>query len=294
MQAESTGAAPAAARRATADMATQYMLGDLDSEPVTAHELHKANAAANARGAVNNSSVESAGLLGTASAVHYRNAPQGLIQAHDHPIRGVDRPSWQAESGMLTKHALPIVHHSDLEGAITEDEASLKHAEVTALLGIDRPHAISWDQNCGPARQHRQAAGDSQAKHGFSADDVSISVTAGGHEYLPAGTPASWTDMHQGRASSRHAGAGGTGAPRGAAGAAGSQSPYNIRSPLPSTHEEHGSRSRSLRLSSTGGYPLYSCGEVASPCGIVFDFVRRLPSLHASPLQSFCSAHKPP
>lgn len=253
VQADATNAAPAVARRATADMGTQYMLGDLDSEPVTvhAHEPHRAHAAANTRGAVNNSSVESAGLLGSASAAQHSHAPQGLIQAHDHPIRGVDRPSWQAESGMLTKHALPIVHYSDLEGAVTEDEASLKQAEATALLGIDRPRALSWDHNSRSARQHQQAANSSQAKHGASADDVSISVTAGGQEYVPAGTPASWTDMHQGRASSRHAEPGGN-APR----AAGGQSPYDVRSPLQSTHEEHGIRSRSLRASSTGGYHL--------------------------------------
>ena len=249
MQADSSNAVPAVARRATADMGTQYMLGDLDSKPVTAqaNELHRAHDTGNARGPVNNSSVESAGLLGSASAAQHSHAPQGLIQAHDHPIRGVGRPPWQAESGMLTKHALPIVHHSDLEGAVTEDEAALNQAEATARLGIDRPHAFPWDHNPRPFKQQHQAAKISQAKHGVSTDDVSILVTAGGQEYVPAGTLASWTDMHHGRASSRHAGPECT-APR----AAGGQSPYDTRSPLQSTHEEHGIRSRSLRASSTG------------------------------------------
>ena len=253
MQADSTNAVPVVARRATADMATQCTLGDLDSEPVTAHahESHRAHTAANARGHVNNSSVESTGLFGPASAAQHRHAPKGLIQAHDHTIRGTDRPMWQAESGMLTKHALPVVHHSDLEGAVTEDEASQKQAEATALLGIDRPHVASWDQSSRLARQHQQTAGSSQAKHCVSADDVSILVTGGGQDYAPAGTPASWTDMHPGRASFIHAGPGGT-APR----AAGGQSPCDIRSPLQSTQEEHGIRSRSLRPSSTGGHHL--------------------------------------
>ena len=292
LQAESTSAAPAVARRATADMATQYMLGDLDSEPVSAraHELHGARTAANARGLVNNSSVESAGLLGAASAAEHRHAPQGLIQAHDHPVGGVDRPSRQAESGMLTKQALPVVHHSDLEGAVTEDEASLKQAEVTALLGIDRPHAPSWD-NSGPARQHWQAAGHSQAKHGVNADDVSISVTAGGQEYVPADTPASWVDMHLSRASAKHSGPGGT-APRAAVGAAGGQSPYDIRSPLQSTHEEHGIRSGSLRPSSAGRYHLDSCDEVAPACCIVLHPCETPVTLCMPPLGSpFAAPH---
>ena len=262
MQADSTNAAVPVARRATADMGTQCMLDDSRSEPdVThTHELHRAHAAANTRGSVHNSSVESVGLLGAASAAQHRKAPQGLIPAHDHPTRGVDRPTWQldrpvwqAESGVLTKHALPIVHHSDLEGAVTEDEASQKQ-EATSLLGTDRSHAVSWDQSSQPARQHPHAAGVSQATHGVSPDDVSILVTAGGHEYSPASTPASWTDMHQGRASSRYGGPGGAGAPRGAVGAAGGQSPYDVRSPLHSTHEEGGSRPRSLRPSSAGEY----------------------------------------
>ena len=266
MQADPTNAVPAVARRATADMATQYMLGDLDSEPVTAHarELHSAHAA-NVRGPVNHSSVESAEVLGAASAAQHRHASHGLIQAHDHPIRGADRPSRQAESGMLTKHANPVVHHSDLEGAVTEDEASLKQAEVTALLGIDRPHPVSWDQSSRLARKHQQTAGSHQAKNSVSADDVSILVTAGSQEYAPSGNPASWTDMHKGKASSRHAGSGGT-APRAATGPAGGQSPYDIRSPLQSTHEEHAMRSRSLRPSSTGEYYLDSYGQVAPDC----------------------------
>lgn len=266
MQADSTDAAAPVARRATADMGIQCMLEDLHSEPVIAHthELHTAHAAANTRGSVHNSSVESVGLLGAASAAQHRKAPQGLIQAHDHPTRGVDRPTWQvdrptwqAESNMLTKHALSVVHHSDLEGAVTEDEASQKQAEATSLLGIDRPHIVSWEHSPQPARQHSQGAGVSQATHGASPDDVSISVTAGGHEYLSAGTPASWTDMHQGRACSRYGGPGGAGAPKGAVGAAGGQSPYDVRSPLHSTHEEHASRPRSLRPSSTGECRLY-------------------------------------
>lgn len=270
MQADSTDAAAPVARRATADMGTQCMLDDSHPEPATAHthDLHRAHAAANTRVSVHNSSVESVGLLGAASAAQHRKAPQGLIPAHDHPTRGVyrptwhvDRPMWQAESGMLTKHALPVVHHSDLEGAVTEDEASQKQAEATSLLGIDRPHVVSWDHSPQPARQHPHAAGVSQATHGVSPDDVSISVTAGGHEYLPAGTPAPWTDMHQGRASSRFEGPGGAGAPRGAVEAAGGQSPYDVRSPLHSIHEEHGIRPRSLRPSSTGEYHLGSYGD---------------------------------
>lgn len=255
IQADSHNAAPAVTRRTTADIATQYMLGDLDSEPVIAHahELHKAHAAANTHGFIHNSNVESAGLLGSASAAQHRHTPHELIQAQDYPNRGgVDGPSWQAESGMLTKHALSVVHCSELEGTITaaEDEAAQKQA----LLGIDPPHAASW-YDARPVKQHQQAMA-SQAKHGASTDDVSVSVTAEAHECMPAHNPGSWTDMHHGRASSRHAGPGGTGAPRGAVMTAGSQSPYAVRLPLHSIHEEHGIRAGSTSVSSSGRHHL--------------------------------------
>lgn len=253
VQAGSTSAAPAAARRTTADMATQCVLGDLDSEPFTAHthESHKAQAESSGWGPTENSSVESTGLSGTGPAAQIRHASHALIQAQDHPTRGTDRHPWRDESGMLTKHPLQGVHYSDLEGLVTEDEAALQ-AEATAHSGSEhRLHAAPWGHQAGPVQERQQAAMPGRPKQGISLDEVSISVTAGGYESAPNEPPASWSVTSQGRASSRHAGPGGPGGPRGMT-AAGGQSPYAIRSPLQSVHEELGIRTNSRQASSTG------------------------------------------
>ncbi|KAL3152951.1 hypothetical protein ABBQ38_011980 [Trebouxia sp. C0009 RCD-2024] len=250
VQAEHTMAPPAVPRRTTADMATQCMLGDLDSEPFHAHayQPHQAHAATSEWGIpFDSNSMETTGLLGTAPAVQHRHAPHGLIQAHDHPTSGTGRQPWQVESGMLTKHPLPGVHYSDLEGTVTEDEAA-------ACLGAEpHPHAVPWGQSAGPVREHQQAAVPSHLKPGVSSDEVSISVTAGGLESAPTDSSTSWTVNSQGRASSRHAGPGGPGAL-----VAGGHSPYAVRSPLQSIHEEHGIKPNSRRASSTGGPKKYS------------------------------------
>lgn len=256
MQADHIIASPAVPRRTTADMATQCMLGDLDSEPFHAHayQPHQAHAATSEWGIpVDDSSMESTGLLGTAPAAQHRHAPHGLIQAHDHSTRGMDRQAWQVESGMLTKHPLSGVHYSGLEGTVTEDEAvSQKHSEAAAHVGAGpHPHAILWGHSAGPVREHQQAAVPSHLKQGVSSDEVSISVIAGGLESAPIDSSTSWTVNSQGRASSRHAGPGGPGAP-GSTLVAGGHSPYAVRSPLHSIHEEHSIRPNSRRASSTG------------------------------------------
>ncbi|KAL3152956.1 hypothetical protein ABBQ38_011985 [Trebouxia sp. C0009 RCD-2024] len=154
-------APPAVPRRTTADMATQCMLGDLDSEPFHAHayQPHQAHAATSDWGMpFDNSSMETTGLLRTAPAAQHRHAPHGLFQAQDHSSSGTDRQSWQVESGMLTKHPLPGVHYSDLEGTVTEDEAA-------AHLSADpHPHAVPWGQSTGHVTEHQQAAVPSHLK----------------------------------------------------------------------------------------------------------------------------------
>ena len=250
LQAASQMAAPAAARRTTADMATQYMLGDLDSEPVTAH-VHEQKAAAKATETGATSHVMPSGLQATAPAGHRSGAPEGVIQAQNYPSTASDRQHERIVPGMMTKHRATDVAYSQLKGEATAAEDEALQAETKALLAQDSPHAAYWDESPQAANQNCKAREQFPSKPSFNADDISISVMTGARELEPAATPASRAHANQEGASGRHAAIRHASLSRGRGGTGG-QSPATVRSPLQSIQEEHGTKPSSACASSTG------------------------------------------
>ena len=241
--------APGSARRSTADIATQYVLADLDSEPLSAHahKHQRSHSPRTVRASKSESNVVST-RLAASEDIRQLKSPQGLIKAQD--LSSWPLHKHKDTAGMLTEHPFPDVAYSELEGSATamEDQALQQQAEVKALQGANPHRAAASAQTTKAAAGSQQAAQSSPAKAAVDAADISISVMAGSHDGVPPGNPTTWVDANWGRASATH----GAGAQR-VKGSLGGQSPSAVRSPLHSVHEEHGMYSRA---SSTGIFHL--------------------------------------
>ena len=269
LQAASNMAAPAATRRTTADMATQYMLGDMDSEPVTAC-AHEQQTAAKARRTGTTSQVMPSRLHPAAPAAHHSSTPKDLIQAHDYLTTASDRQHEDSKPGMMSKDNGTDIAYSQLDATVTaaEDEASQRQAETKALLAPDSPHAALWGDSPQAAQQSQQAGVQFSTKSSVNTDDISIYVTAGAHELESSAAPASRAHTSHREASGRHAGLTHASLSSGRGGV-GAQSPATVRSPLQSVHEEHGTRPSSARASSTGKHCLSHHDAVVAAYSLV-------------------------
>ena len=263
-------------RRTTAETATQYMLGDLDCEPLDAyaHARQSQEAESLARASIDTRPTEDdpAGLYQDAPAgVYAKSAPPGLhgsaftglIQAQSEPLKAFDRGRKESE-GMID-HPMPDVRYSELEGTITaaEDEEMQRQAFDTALRGGDRPHdqqAQCWQA----AKQHQQPSLGAVQAHPVAS--ISVSVMAGATEVLPHGqlssqagfglesradSPSAWHGIPGGRTAAESEN--GTGLNMRRVQLVGqTQASQRIRSPLQSIHEDHEIGPRSARTSATG------------------------------------------
>ena len=246
-------------RRTTAETATQYMLGDLDGEPLTAHAHARQGQEAwsLARASLESTATEDeslglcdAALSGKASLRLYAHTPAehglshggprghalsgapgkaltGLVQAQSQPSKAFDRAHEGSEGGPHTHHPLPDVRYSDLEGTVTaaEDEEMQRQASVTPSPGGSPhdPHGQPWGLH--PDKQyHPSAHGALQNSAGATPDGISILVTAG-HDITQSGGTST---MQAGYALQR------------------------VRSPLQSINEDHEMGHKSARASGTG------------------------------------------
>ncbi len=261
-------------RRTTAETATQYMLGDLDSEPLTAHaharQRQESQALARASIDTTASEEEPSGPFAHGPVGLHRHALAGLICAQGQPSRAFDRGH---ESDRMSKHPLPEVKYSELEGTVTaaEDEEMLGRAAV-ALAAGNSPNNQSYES----VNQHQQSTlGTRQSPAGVSPDGISILVMAGSNDQQPGGTLSSQADpgpqSHADTASAWHVISGGRtdgrtalgyggeeglDASRGRAGGQSMTHPA-ARSPLQSIHEDHEMGHRSTRASSTGSSAIF-------------------------------------
>ena len=259
MQAAANIAAPYNPHRTTADIATQYVLADLDSEPLGAHghqQLEVQNRVAALRSGVQTDSPPTR-PSGFASTEQLRDSPEALTQAQDYPSRV--STSAQADSHMLTQQYLRDTAYSLLEDTVTvaEVKAMHKQAESKALLGRSHSPDAHWVRNVNTqaAQQHQQAAGRVASKAADDTDDISILVTAACNEDALPESALQWTLSSPGNTSARRVGSGGVNPLRSRVGL-GVASPYAVRSPLQSIHKEHSSRPSSARASSTGRHSM--------------------------------------
>ena len=212
-------------RRTTAETATQYMLGDLDSEPLTAfgHAQQRQEAQSLARLSVGtfasdddqSGPPESAlsGLHGEASAGLYRyaqtghghfpvgphgHAPlghglKGLIQAQSQPSKAFDRGREGFEAHKSSTHPMPDVKYSEIERQVTEaeDEEMQRQASVMPLPAGAGPHgqqqSLSQSQPWGSwsNKQHQQPSSGARQAPAGTAPD-GISIL------VMAGSGARW------------------------------------------------------------------------------------------------------
>lgn len=248
-------------RRTTAETATQYMLGDLDGEPLTAHAHARQGQEARslARASLESTATEDespglcdAALSGKASLRLYAHTPAehglshggprghalsgasgkaltGLVQAQSQPSKAFDRGHEGSEVGPHTHHPLPDVKYSEIEGTVTaaEDEEMQRQAAIMSPLA-NSPHgqpSPAQPRGLHPDKQYQPSAhGPLQNPAGATPDGISILVTAG-HDIAQSGG----TSIVQA----------GYGLQR-------------VRSPLQSIQEDHEMGHRSARASGTG------------------------------------------
>ena len=314
-------------RRTTAETATQYMLGDLDSEPLTAfgHAQQRQQAQSLARLSVGTSAFDddpsgppesalsglhgeaSAGLFGCARTGHEHlpvrphHAPsghglKGLIQAQSQPSKAFDRGREGFEAHKSSTHPMPDVKYSESEHHVTEaeDEEMQRQASVMPTPADAGPcgqqQSLSQPQPWGSwSNKQYQKPSSGARQAGTAPDDISILVMAGPQDTVPSG------EMSDGRNSPGFAGQTGLDVSKGRAG--GQQMPsHRVRSPLQSIHEDHEMGRRSGRASSTGVTQQTAPYVKQSSCTTVLgasciDVTFEASALHSSSLASSVSAH---
>ena len=228
-------------RRTTAEISTQYMLGDLDAEPLTAHahawQLQNANCL----------SIDSSGSEGE-PAGQQEDALAGLTQTHTrNPHEGFDNDK-------LTQHSL---RSSRQEEAVT----AANHDQGNIPVSVDGKNFPSGQQ-CQPLAwgsanpPQKYPSGDGSSPAGTPADSVSISVMAGSNDASTgttagfglepqANSPPAWhgappplSGRSRGRAVSEYSADMGQDVSKGRAGRSYSMAPH-AWSPLRSIQEDH-------------------------------------------------------
>ncbi len=275
-------------RRTTAETATQYMLGDLDSEPLTAigHAQHRQEAQSLARLSVSTSASDydpsgppesalsglhgeaSAGLYGHAQTGHgqlpvgpHGHAPsghglKGLIQAHSQPSKAFDRGPQGFEGHRSSTRPMPDVKYSELERQATEaeDEEMQRQASAMPMPAGAGPHgqqqSLSQSQPWGSQsnKQYHQQPSSGARQAPAGTAPDGISIIVMAGPQ-DAGVPGG--NLSDGRSGPGVGDQIGLDGAKGRAG--GQQMPsHRVRSPLQSIHEDHEMGRRSGRASSTG------------------------------------------
>ena len=316
-------------RRTTAETATQYMLGDLDSEPLTAigHAQQRQEAQSLARLSIGTSASDydppgppdsalsglhreaSAGLHGYAQMGHghfpvgphghalLEHGLKGLVQAQSQPSKAFDRGHESFEGHRPSTHPMPDVKYSELERQVTEaeDEEMQRQASVMPLPAGAGPHGqqqpLSQSQPWGSWRnkQYQQPSSGTHQAPAGTPPDGISILVMAGSQ-----DPVQGGDLSDGRSGPRFAGQAGLDGGKGRAG--GQQMPsHRVRSPLQSVHEDHGMGRRSGRASSTGDtlqtahVKQSSCTTVLGASCIHVTF--EASALHSSSSASSVSAH---
>ena len=314
-------------RRTTAETATQYMLGDLDSEPLTAigHAQQRQEAQLLARLSVGTAASvydpsgppesalpglhgeASAGLYGYAQTGHghlpvgpHGHAPpghglKGLIQAQSQPSKAFDRGHEGCEGHKTSTHPMPDVKYSEIEHQVTEaeDEEMQRQASVMPLPAGAGPHgqqqSLSQSQPWGSwgNKQYHQPSSGTNQAPAGTAPDGISILVMAGSQ-----DPVQGGDLSDGRSGPEFAGQAGLDGAKGRAG--GQQMPsHRVRSPLQSIHEDHEMGRRSGRASSTGD-TLQTAHVKQSSCTTVLGASCIHVTFEASALHSSSSASSVP
>ncbi|DBA70723.1 TPA: hypothetical protein ACH3X2_012094 [Trebouxia sp. C0005] len=280
-------------RRTTAETATQYMLGDLDSEPLTAfgHAQQRQEAQSLARLSIGTSASDddpswppesalsglhgeaSAGMYGYAQTGHghlpagpHGHAPsghglKGLIQAQGQPSKAFDRGRKGFEAHKSSTHPMPDVKYSEIECQVTEaeDEEMQRQASVMPLPAGAGPHgqrqSLSQSQPPGSwsNKQYQQSSSGARQAPIGTASDNINILVMAGPQ--DAGVPGS--NLSDGRNGPGFGGPTGLDSSKGRAG--GQQLPsHRVRSPLQSIHEDHEMGRRSGGVTGTGSPKSFS------------------------------------
>ncbi len=263
------------------------MLGDLDSEPLTAigHAQQRQEAQSLARLSADTSASDydpsgppesalsglhgeaSAGLYGYAQTGHghfpggpHGHAPlghglKGLIRNQSQPSKAFDRSHEGFEGHKSSTHPMPDVKYSELERQVTEaeDEEMQRQASVMPLPAGPGPHGQQQSQSqfqpwgSWGNKQYQQPSSGARQAPAGTAPDGISILVMAGSQ--DAGVPGvSLSDGRHGPGFGDQTGL------DGGKGRAGSQQMpcHRVRSPLQSIHEDHEMGRRSGRASSTG------------------------------------------
>lgn len=317
-------------RRTTAETATQYVLGDLDSEPLTAigHAQQRQEAHSLARLSIGTFASDddpsgppesalsglhgeaSAGLYGYAQTGygHYQVGPhghaapgnglKGLVQAQSQPSKAFDRGREGFEAHKSSTHPMPDVKYSEIERQVTEaeDEEMQRQASVMPLPAGAGPHgqqqSLSESQPWGSwsNKQYQQSSSGARQAPAGTAPDGISMLVMAGPQ-----DPVPGGNVSDGRNGPGFGVQTGLDGSKGRAG--GQQMPsHRVRSPLQSIHEDHEMGRRSGRASSTGDTLQTAPHVKQSSCITVLGvscigITFEASALHSSSLASSVSAH---